>query len=186
MIVRWVWGLLASAQQSQFGDLWGEAAAGGTRFSLRLCLSSKTLFFFVSFFCFYYVVVCYGCAFYHHWHTIHLKLSFLEKHVIQVVMGVYYLVHNIAFIAWVLHHNSGQVSSYKTTQAWEKSLSYNHEHHDEGGGAWGKLVVNVQHGLPVPLLLPPAHHCWRFLLRLAHPSDCHEERTIVVQTLSMF
>ena len=36
MIVRWVWGLLASAQQSQFGDLWGEAAAGGTRFSLLL------------------------------------------------------------------------------------------------------------------------------------------------------
>ena len=36
MIVRWVWGLLASAQQSQFGDLWGEAAAGETRFSLLL------------------------------------------------------------------------------------------------------------------------------------------------------
>ena len=34
----------------------------------------------------------------------------------QVAMGVYYLVHNIAFIAWVLHHNNSQVSSYKITQ----------------------------------------------------------------------
>ena len=105
-------------------------------------------------------------------------------------MGVYYLVHNIAFIAWVLHHNSSQVSNYKIIQvgqAWEKSLSHNHEHHDEGGRAWGELVVNVQHGLPVSLLLPTAHLCWRFLLRLAHPSDCHEERTIVqVQVLLMF
>ena len=29
-------------------------------------------------------------------------------------MGVYYLVHNIAFIAWVLHHNSSQVSNSKS------------------------------------------------------------------------
>ena len=28
---------------------------------------------------------------------------------IQVVMAVYYLLHNIAFIAWVIHHNNIQV-----------------------------------------------------------------------------
>ena len=35
----------------------------------------------------------------------------------QVVMAIYYLVHNIAFIGWVIHHNQSQViqGSYTIT-----------------------------------------------------------------------
>ena len=49
----------------------------------------------------------------------------------QVAMGVYYLVHNIAFIAWVLHHNSSQVSSYKITLSVKPEKS--HDLRDESG-----------------------------------------------------
>ena len=45
---------------------------------------------------------------------LHLKYNEDNYHVsspnaIQVVMAVYYLLHNIAFIAWVIHHNNIQV-----------------------------------------------------------------------------
>ena len=33
-------------------------------------------------------------------------------------MGVYYLVHNIAFIAWVLHHNSSQVVAFPNKKSY--------------------------------------------------------------------
>ena len=96
MIVRWEWASLASAPLSVCGAPLEEFEANVSRWYQHLFTNQKisrySIFLFM------------------------LPLKYNEENyyvsspnAIQVVMAVYYLLHNIAFIAWVIHHNNIQV-----------------------------------------------------------------------------